>query len=207
MIETRMFKPDIKYRSKLFWVMHIVALCILVSGLALGVLIALDPQAGMDGFWITLLVTVICNLLWWVPAVLLIGPYYRSLSYEIHDDEIVLRVGVWTRSVKHVPFRTITNISVKRGVLDRMLNIGTIEIQTAGISGTNVAEQSLVGLENVQDVYELIADHLRQFRGAMSPTVSQEEQPAALARSSGATDELLHQILEEVRAVRKALEK
>lgn len=207
MIETRMFKPSIKYRSKSFWVVHIIALCVLVSGLALGALITLEPQAGMDGFWITLLVTVICNLLWWVPAVLLIGPYYRSLSYEIHDDEIVMRVGVWTRSVKHVPFRTITNIAIKRGVLDRLLNIGTLEIQTAGISGTNVAEQSLVGLENVQQVYDLIAAHLRQFRGAMSPTASQEEQPAALARSPGATDELLHQILEEMRAVRKALEK
>lgn len=207
MIEMQTFKPSRKYLLKLMVVMGIVALCILASGLLFGALLALDRSIGWKGFLITLLVTVVSDLLWWVPAMILAGPYYRSLSYEIHDDEVVMRVGVWTRSVKHVPFRTITNVTVKQGVLDRLMNIGAIDVQTAGISGTNAAEQSLVGLEEVQQVYDLIAAQLQQFQGAMSPTMSQEEPRAVPERPSGARDELLHQILEEVRAVRKALEK
>lgn len=207
MVEVQMFKPGTKYWLKLLAVITIVALCILASGLVLGMLLALERQIGMKGFWITLLVTVVSNLLWWIPSAILTGPYYRSLGYEIHDDEIVMRVGVWTRSVKHVPFRTVTNVTVKRGVLDRLLGIGTIDIQTAGISGANTAEQSLTGLENAQEVYELIAARLRRFQGAMSPTMSQEERPLVPERPSSATDELLHQVLAEVRAIRQALER
>ncbi|MBN1937175.1 MAG: PH domain-containing protein [Anaerolineae bacterium] len=207
MVEMQTFKPCTKYWLKLVVVIAVIALGILASGLVLGALLALDREIGVEGFLITLLVTVVSDLLWCIPALILTGPYYRSLSYEIHDDEIVMRVGVWTRSVKHVPFRTITNVTVKQSVLDRLLSIGSVDIQTAGISGTNTAEQSLVGLENVQQVYDLIAAQLRRFQGAMSPTMSQEEQLTVSAHSSSAADELWYQILDEVRAIRKALEK
>jgi uncharacterized membrane protein YdbT with pleckstrin-like domain len=121
--------------------------------------------------------------------------YYRSLSYEIQDDEIIVRVGIVTKSVKHVPYRTVTNITIKRGILDRAFNIGTLAIQTAGMSGTSGAEQSLVGLVDVQSVYDDVVVKLRQFRGAMSPTGAAEEP---------ATED---PVLEELRAIRRALEK
>ena len=65
------------------------------------------------------------------------------------------------------------------------------------MSGQTGAEESLVGLENVQEVYELVVTELRRFRGAMSPTTGQDELPAD---GSGA-------LLDEVQAIRKLLEK
>ena len=65
------------------------------------------------------------------------------------------------------------------------------------MSGQTGAEESLVGLENVQEVYELVVTELRRFRGAMSPTTVQEELPADGSAS----------LLAEVQAIRKLLEK
>lgn len=111
-----------------------------------------------------------------------------------------MHVGVITRSVKHVPFRTVTNLEVKRDPLDRLLGIGTLKIQTAGMSGQSGAEESLVGLPNYQAVYEQVAAALRRFRGSMAPTQAEVE-----AEPDGA--ELLPAILGELRAIREVLER
>jgi putative membrane protein len=131
-----------------------------------------------------------------VPAILLMGPYFRSLRYEIHEEQVVMHVGVITRSVKYVPFRTVTNMTVKRDPLDRLFGIGSLAIQTAGTSGTNQAEQRLVGLEDPQAVYDLAVRALRRFRGAMSPTAADVDE-----------EDLLRAILDEVRGIRESLER
>jgi putative membrane protein len=133
---------------------------------------------------------------------LLTYPYYRSLSYEIQDDEVIMHVGIWTKSVKHVPYRTVTNLTVKRGILDRLFGLGTLNIQTAGMSGTTGAEESLEGLTNVQEVYDIVVTELRRFRGSMAPTAAEEEIEPAVASTDA-----LSAILTEVRAIRHALEK
>jgi uncharacterized membrane protein YdbT with pleckstrin-like domain len=94
----------------------------------------------------------------------------------------------------------VTNITVKRGLIDRWLGLGTLDIQTAGISGTQQAEQSLVGLADPDEVYDLVVGQLRRFRGAMAPTQAEMDVPSS-------ADETLAALLVEVRAIRKALEK
>jgi membrane protein YdbS with pleckstrin-like domain len=199
----RRFVPNPRYLTKLRWAMTLVALVILAFGALLGGLLSLDRDIGARGAWITMLVHAAIAVLWWVPAMLLTGPYYRSLSYEIHEDEVIVRVGIVTQSVKHVPYRTVTNLTVRRGILDRWLGLGSLDIQTAGISGTSKAEQSLVGLENTDEVYALVAAALRRFRGAMAPTAAGEEGEAKQAPSA---DETLTALLGEVRAIRQILE-
>jgi putative membrane protein len=133
---------------------------------------------------------------------LLSGPYYRSLKYEIMDDEVIVRAGIITKSVKHVPYRTVTNLVVKRGILDRLFGLGTLNIQTAGMSGnTTAAEESLVGLVNVQELYETVAAKMRRYRGPLSPTQADNE--PLLPSPNGE----LSAILAELQAIRNVLEK
>jgi len=193
------FRPSPKYLSKLRLIITMVALAILVSGVLLGWLMSFDPEIGVGGFRTVVLVVAIVDALWWVPGMLLTGPYYRSLSYEVRDDEVIVRAGIWTKSVKHVPYRTVTNLTVKRDILDRWLfGLGTLNIQTAGMSGQTGAEERLVGLPNVQEVYELVATELRRFRGGMAPTAAEVEAAPA---------EVLNEILAEVRAIRQSLDR
>jgi membrane protein YdbS with pleckstrin-like domain len=199
-MQTKTFKPSPKYLSKSRLVITLVALLILASGILLGWLMSFDKSIGTSGFRIVAIVTAIIDAVWWVPAMLLTGPYYRSLSYEIQDDEVIVRVGIWTKSVKHVPYRTVTNLTVKRDILDRWLfGLGTLNIQTAGMSGQTGAEERLVGLPNVQEVYEIVVTELRRFRGGMAPTAAEVEGEPSVA-------DALNAILAEVRTIRQALE-
>ena len=200
----RRFVPNSRYRTKLYWSTTLIALSIVAFGALLGWLLSLDRSIGARGGWITFVVMAGIALLCWAPGMLLSGPYYRSLRYEICEDEVIVHAGILTRSVKHVPYRTVTNLTVRRGVLDRWLGLGSLDIQTAGISGTNKAEQSLVGVENADEVYALVAAELHRFRGAMAPTAAGEEGETQQTLSANKT---LTALLSEVRAIRQVLEK
>ena len=194
-MSAREFLPNSKYQYKMMLVITLIGFLVLVGmGIISGLIALDDPGAGLVVFGITILGVAI----YWVIGMIISVPYYRSLRYEIQDDEVIVSVGIVTHSVKHVPYRTVTNITVKRDIFDRwFFNLGTLNIQTAGMSGQTGAEESLVGLENVQEVYELVVTELRRFRGAMSPTTVQEELPADGSAA----------LLEEVQAIRKLLEK
>jgi len=195
-------RPSPQYLTKLRLIITIIALLTLAGGILLAWLMSLDKGIGVRGAMIIFIVVATADVAWWVPAMLLTGPYYRSLSYEIRDDEVIVHAGIWTKSVKHVPYRTVTNLTVKRDILDRWLGVGTLNIQTAGMSGTTGAEESLVGLADVQGVYESVVTKLRRFRGGMAPTAAETEGEPAMVPTDA-----LSAILTEVRAIRRALEK
>ena len=145
------------------------------------VLILTDADVS-DPLGLSLGFSLIGNLLWFVPVLLWIGPFCDRLRYEIHDDEVIVHVGLITKSIKHVPFRTVTNLQLNRGPLDRMFGIGTLNIQTAGMSGQKGAEESLMGLNNVQEVYAIVAKAVRRYRTALAPDQAGEEQtPASIS--------------------------
>jgi len=200
-MQTRNFNPSPQYLTKLRLVITLVALLILAGGALISWLMSTDPGIGTDGGRIAAIIIAVTDVVWYLPALMLTGPYYRSLAYEIQDDEVIVRAGIWTKSVKHVPYRTVTNLTVKRGILDRWLGIGTLNIQTAGMSGTTGVEESLVGLADVQEVYEIVVTELRRFRGSMAPTAAGVEGEPAVASIN-----TLSAILTEVRAIRRALD-
>ena len=193
------FAPNQKYLYKMFLSFTLIALLIFIVGSAfIAFPVSFDkPRAGL----VIMALSTAGAFIFWVIAMLLTVPYFKSLEYEVMDDEVIVRVGILTHSVKHVPYRTVTNISVKRDIFDRwFFNLGTLEIQTAGMSGQNGAEEKLWGLENVQDVYELVATELRRYRGAMSPTAAEEQGKAELPGTNTSAE-----LLDEVRQIRRLL--
>jgi len=143
----------------------------------------------------------IASFVIWVFFAALIAPYFRSIRYEFTDEEIIVRKGIATKVEKTVPYRTITNIVEARDLIDRWwVKLGSIRIQTAGMSGTAGYEASLDGLEDWSRINDDIRDRLRAFRGAMGPTAAGVEAPAG-----GET--VLGDMLAELRAIRSTLEK
>ena len=201
-MRSQILKPSPKYTTKLRVGLTLLALLILVAVTLFALIIGLDNGASIGSLLVIFWIACLLSLVWWVPSLFLASAYYRSLSYEIQDDEVIVRVGIITHSVKHVPYRTVTNLTVQRDPLDRwFFDLGALKIQTAGMSGQKGAEESLVGLPNSQEVYELVAGELRRFRGAMPPTQAGEEAAAAPAPGAALSD-----LLDEVRAIRKAVE-
>jgi membrane protein YdbS with pleckstrin-like domain len=174
------------YAATLFWF-----LLVIFPWIFLGFLPALG--------WLYAVIFLGANALWMIPTFALYPGYYRSISYEIKEDEIVVRKGIITKSVKVVPYRTVTNLDMKRDPFDRwFFGIGSLHVQTAGLSGQTGAEQVLVGLEEYEDALQIIRNELRRFRGSMATTA--EVEPAAQIS-------ILSDLLVEVRQIRESLPK
>ncbi len=197
--------PNHRLRTKfrlitILWFFFIAIFTVPV-GAAIGNGIGDTVTAAAFGAFIGLII----NLLWLPIALWAVDRYYESLHYEIQDDEIIVGVGIWTKTVKHVPFRTITNIAIKRDPLDRLLyNLGTLEIQTAGANTaqTNSAEEALLGLIDYEGVYETVAEALRRYR--TSPLSPDQASADMSALPNPATAEV-GELLDEVRAIRALL--
>ncbi|MFQ5917784.1 MAG: PH domain-containing protein [Candidatus Binatia bacterium] len=70
-----------------------------------------------------------------VPILLWIPAFYKSLEYIIDSDSVKIRKGVFWRKRVAVPYQKITNVDITQGPVQRMFNIGTIHVQTAGAGG------------------------------------------------------------------------
>jgi membrane protein YdbS with pleckstrin-like domain len=198
-MEEIFLQPNVRYMYKLIVGTLILAVLVIAFSGWMGYIIGREEggvSGGSKGFWIGSLV----NLIWLVPSLAIIPGYYQSLRYEIRRDEVIVKAGVITKSVKHVPFRTVTNLKTKQDPLDRLFGLGTLNIQTAGMSGQSGAEESLVGLPIFEDVYDQVAGALRRFRGSMAPTQAEEE-------FEKGESEVLAAILSELRAIRDVIQK
>ena len=196
----KVFEPSSRYLAKIRLQTSIILLLIYLGCAPLALAFGANNPDG-DVWYLAISAGVI--LICWLVGMALTGPYYRSLRYEVMADEVIVRAGIVTKSVKHVPYRTVTNITVRRGLMDRWLfSLGTLNIQTAGMSGTTGAEESLVGLPDVQTVYDIVVTELRRFRGSQAPTAADDDVTAPAAMADGQ----LTQLLVEVRAIRQILE-
>lgn len=187
------FKPSEKLQTKFnLWVILIFVLFIFPF-----IFLGFIPDLGWTYVWIFL----VSNALWMAPTFLLIPAYYRSIEYELGDEEVVVRKGIITKSVKTVPYRAVTNVEVTRGPLDRRLGIASIAVHTAGYSSQSGPEVRLSGLEDYEGVHADIFSALRRYRARTGPTGGVEEAPPP----QEGIPKLLGEILKELRALRQSL--
>jgi len=69
------------------------------------------------------------------------GMYYRNFSYEISEKFITIWYGRLTRTKTTIPFSRIQNIAIRQNIRDRILNIYTVKIETAGSSAAVSSSQ------------------------------------------------------------------
>jgi membrane protein YdbS with pleckstrin-like domain len=213
------FKPSQAYLHKMLAqsvvTFILIWLSVVASLISTAYMTALDPSSPSatqiinDYFVPVNLWTVIINLFWFVPALLLTPPYFKSIEYSVKAEtgdtmpEIYSKRGIFTITRKHVPFRTITNISSKAGPLDRLFKIGSVHIETAGYSGANKAgpEEKLSGIVFYEEVRDFILKELRKFKEPYvtgTEVVYPTEEP--VPKMEGLDDEILT-TLREIRDI------
>ena len=92
-MEAKIFKPDGKYKTSMFITRTLIAMVILIGCALMFSLIALDRSARGAGLLIAFLDCAGLDVLWYVPGMILVVPYYNSLKYEIHEDEVIVNAG------------------------------------------------------------------------------------------------------------------
>ncbi len=168
-------------------------------------------------YYIYFLLAIIFGILWWYIPVLLFAPfevkvgitisilailifiaywipkYYETIVYKLTENEIVWRRGVWFKKTGVVPYNRITNIDIVQGPISRMLGIASLKIQTAGYSGQSPAEIEIKGIEQFEELRELIMEFVKGKKPVAVETYEEEN--------------IDLKILNELVKIRKLLEK
>jgi len=167
-----------------------------VLGLVLWVILLLTVDKLIFGLFILGWSIIALLFLLWIPA------YYRSLEYILESDSIKAKRGVFWRRRVTVPYPKLTNVDVTQGPVQRMFDIGTIHIQTAGAGGAQggQAELRLVGIRDLEGLKETIMERVREY------TISRPEEVKKELRVES-DSEILKQMLKELMAIREVLEK
>ncbi len=223
----RVFKPSKAFRNKMWLEQILVALflwsIILFCTWGIAVLVSIDspsPFLHISFWWIPANVILWgFNLLWLIPALILTPFYVRSIEYSVIAEsgdampEVYVRKGIISITRKHVPFRTITNISTKAGPFDRLFGIGNVNIETAGYSGQKQGpEEKLEGFEFYEELRDFILQELRKFRAPYTTgieIVRQKDKPVPTLPDS-LDDEILltlREILNILSSISKKLDK
>jgi membrane protein YdbS with pleckstrin-like domain len=211
-VSGKIFKPDKAFTQKL-WVKYTVIAVIIWLGTVISsyglirVLYLIDPSEFVGalrsmGIWLPMVnrIMIISNLIWLIPALILIPIYVNSIEYSVISEsgesmpEIYVKKGIFTITRKHVPFRTITNIASNIGPFDRLFGLGNVSIETAGYSGANQTgpEERLEGIIFHEEVRDFILQELRKFRNPYVTTTEPDgisEEP--VPRGPGLDDEIL----------------
>ena len=215
----KIFKPSQAFLHKMLFqsilVFIIVWLMAVLSFVGIAYIAATDPvnpsAAKIISDWLVPvnLWTVVANLVWLLPAVIVIPPYFKSIEYSVKSEtgdtmpEIYSKRGIVTITRKHVPFRTITNISSRAGPFDRLFKIGSVHIETAGYSGPSQKgpEERLSGIVFYEEVRDFILKELRKFKEPYvtgTEIVYPTEEP--VPKMEGLDDEILT-TLREIRDI------
>ncbi|MFX1565085.1 MAG: PH domain-containing protein [Promethearchaeota archaeon] len=214
----RVFKPSKALRNKMWLQQVILALFFYVLFLifvgGIGTIIGLDDPSAflwLITWWMPMNIGMwIFNLIWLIPAWILTPIYVGRIEYSVIAEsgetmpEVYVRKGIISITRKHVPFRTITNISTTAGPFDRLFGIGNINIETAGYSGQKSGpEEKLEGFEFFEELRDFILQELRKFRAPYTigaEVVSRREEPVPKL-----PDKLDDEILLTLREMREIL--
>jgi len=225
----RVFKPDRRFYYKEWFgatVLWIFLWFCALGCLLLGAWIGATDSGNPD--WVPILWTIFFDWLpavnfwywvvtafWFIPVYVGVPLYIRSFEYSVISKagttmpEIYVKKGLVNVTKKHVPFRTITNISSRAGPIDRLFGIGTVEIQTAGYSGgaggQTGPEEKLEGITFYEEVRDFILQELRRFRDPYvtgTEVVHPVDEP--VPRLSDSLDD---EILITLREIRNVLER
>ncbi len=124
----------------------------LFIGLVVGLVVALNAPSAlpwMAAGWLLLALLGAWTVLFYHPR------NYRAWGYRLEERVLLIKRGVWFRSVKLLPLPRLQHVDIKRGPLQRKFGLASLTLHTAG---THAASIELPGLDADEAVR--LRDHL-----------------------------------------------
>jgi uncharacterized membrane protein YdbT with pleckstrin-like domain len=135
----------------LFW--PVVWLLVIVGGASFGM--AVIPAGRQQGVVRMLVLAVALVLL--LTVVLVPVLRWRTTHYVITTHRLLFREGIMSRRGRDIGLSRITDVSYRQSLWDRIINSGTLTIESAGETGSTVLEQ-IPDSEGVQQVLNLMVE-------------------------------------------------
>ena len=140
-----------------------------------------------------LLIVTICITLVLIGFLLWIPKFYKTMVYKITENEIEYNSGVWLKTIAMIPYHQITNIIVSQGPIARKFNFSALKIQTAGFSGSSRPEITISGINEYDELREIIMNYVRDKKQTEIKPIEQES----------VNEKILNELIE----IKKVLEK
>src|SRR3954447_5650757 len=119
----------------LFW--PVVWFLVIVGGVSFGM--AVVPVGRQQGVFRMLLLAVALVLL--LTVVLVPVLRWRTTHYVITTHRLLFREGILTRRGRDIGLSRITDVSYRQSLWERIINSGTLTIESAGEGGATVLRQ------------------------------------------------------------------
>jgi len=80
---------------------------------------------------------------------------WLTTQYVITDHRIIVRSGLLARSGRDMPLSRVNDVSFRKGFIERLLNCGTLMIESAGTKG-QLTIRNVPDVEDIQrEIYRL----------------------------------------------------
>ena len=97
---------------------------------------------------------------------------YRYFTFQISTAELTVRSGYIRKKQVSIPLAKIQSLNMKQNLLQRLLKIYTLEVNTAGAKGSEVTLQAL-SLTTIREVEQLVS-----LGSAASPSAEHAQEAA-----------------------------
>lgn len=93
----------------------------------------------------------------WLGNILTASKKWKNTKYYVTDKRIIIQTGIIGASYDTIYYKDIKNVSLKIGVIDKLLKVGDIYIDTGNTtltnSGTKKLYMTILDIEKPYDVY------------------------------------------------------
>jgi uncharacterized membrane protein YdbT with pleckstrin-like domain len=138
---------------------YALTLVVVAALLAGEVLIPSSRDAGAERLGVAA-VAIIALMLWLLVPLL----RWRTTTYELTTRRLRTREGILARRGRDIPLSRITDVSFRKGLLDRLLGSGRLVVESAGEHG-EVTLTEIPHVEYVQSVLFQLVEEERQRIG------------------------------------------
>ena len=124
-----------------------------------------------------------------IPLIVASYLQYTNTNYVVTNKGLYSKRGILSRDVQQIGFDKVQNISYSQSAIGSSLGYGSVDVSTAGGSGVELQFRSI---PNPAAVQELIAKEI-------------DKRQQSDSNGAAETDDVLDQILVELRAIRSAV--
>ncbi|TQQ83513.1 hypothetical protein EGH24_01605 [Halonotius terrestris] len=117
--------------------------------------------------------------------------YYRRFRYEFTKDTFDVKSGVLNRREREIPYGRIQNVDISRNVIQRLLGLSAVNLETAG-GGSTEAAIKYVTAEAATGIQSELRER-KSTRGDREPAEGADTDEAT-KKQTAAEDELLFEI-------------
>lgn len=146
--------------------------------------VAVTPDDGKGNIiqWVLLAIAVLVA----IPFVLVPILRWRTTHYVITTHRVMVRKGILNKMGKDITLSKITDVSFKQTVMDRIINAGSLNIESAGdspdemlryIPNSNHVQQLINRLIDQDDMRRRMVDDARATRRGEAPAFEHPVNP------------------------------